>query len=224
MSGKSWAIFIAIVAAIIGGMVYTSSQNKLNVDDIDNDAANKLISADERTGGIAEHTIGNKDADIVVVEYADFQCPGCSTAAPIAKDAIEKYEDDVLLIFRHFPISSIHPNARSASAATLAADAQGKFWEMHDLIFENQDAWSNAQLQERNEFFNNYAKQLDLDIDKFNEDMSSKEVEKKINFDVAIARAKDVTGTPAFFLNGEPINHSEIESKIKEAIENKKSD
>lgn len=222
MGKKAWAVFAVIVIAIIGGMVYMSSQNRLDISDISRDAANKIIGAEDRNGQIDDHILGNKDAKIVLVEYADFQCPGCSTAAPAAKNVMNKYKDDVVLVFRNFPITSIHPNARSAAAVAEAAGLQGKFWEMHDLLFTNQSVWSNAQLQDRNDVFNNYAKQLGLDEEKFNKDVSSDEVTKKINFDVAIARTKEVTGTPAFFLNGEAIDHNNLEEEVKAAVEKEK--
>ena len=132
MNGRTWAVFIVIVVAVIGGMVYMARQDKLDVSDVGKDKAAGVLAAEDRNGNIEEHVLGKKDAKVVIVEYGDYQCPGCSTAAPKAKAVAEKYKDNVALIFRNFPIATIHPNARAAAAAAEAAGFQGKFWEMHD--------------------------------------------------------------------------------------------
>ena len=101
MNGKTWAIFAIVVAAIVGGMIYLSTQNRLNVSDISNDAAMRIIPAEARTGNISEHTIGNTNGKVLMIEYGDYQCPGCRTAAPEAKRVAEKYKDHVALVFRN---------------------------------------------------------------------------------------------------------------------------
>ena len=106
MNKKSWIIFAIIVVAIVGGMIYISTQNRLNVSDINNDQLNTIIGAESRNGDIADHEIGSKSPKVTIIEYADYQCPGCSAAAPKAKALAEKYKDHVRLIFRNFPIAS----------------------------------------------------------------------------------------------------------------------
>ena len=127
MNKKSWIVFIVLVVTVIGGMVYMSTQNRLDVSDITNKQMNTIIGAESRNGRISDHTYGNKDAKVVIVEYADYQCPGCSTSSPKTKEIAEKYKDSVLLIFRNFPIANSHPNARAAAAVAEAAGLQGKF-------------------------------------------------------------------------------------------------
>ena len=222
MNGRTWAVFIVIVVAVIGGMVYMARQDKLDVSDVGKDKAAGVLAAEDRNGNIEEHVLGKKDAKVVIVEYGDYQCPGCSTAAPKAKAVAEKYKDNVALIFRNFPIATIHPNARAAAAAAEAAALQGKFWEMHDLIYANQDAWSQASTNDRTEIFLGYARQLGLKEEQFEEELSDARITKKINFDVAIARTQGVTGTPTFYINGELVESTNdadyLETAVKEAL------
>ena len=222
MDGRTWAVFIVIVVAVIGGMVYMAKQDKLDVSDVGKDKAAGVLAAEDRNGNIEEHVLGKKDAKVIIVEYGDYQCPGCSTAAPKAKAVAEKYKDNVALIFRNFPIATIHPNARAAAAAAEAAGFQGKFWEMHDLIYANQDTWSQASTNDRTEIFLGYARQIGLKEEQFKEELSDARITKKINFDVAIARTQGVTGTPTFYINGELVEATNdadyLENAVKEAL------
>ena len=222
MNGKSWTIFIIIVIAVIGGMVYLSTQIKLNIDDIDDNAMARFIDAEERNGNIADHTLGNKDAKVVLIEYGDYQCPGCSTAAPKAKAVAEKYSDDMVLIFRNFPISNSHPNARAAAAVAESAAFQGKFWEMHDMIYANQDSWSQASASDRTNVFLGYARELKLNEEQLKKDLSEPRITKKINFDVALGRKQGVSATPSFYLNGKPVEATNdadyLETAVKEEL------
>lgn len=221
MNKKSWMIFAIIVVAIVGGMIYISTQNRLNVSDINNDQLNTIIGAESRNGDIADHEIGSKSPKVTIIEYADYQCPGCSAAAPKAKALAEKYKDHVRLIFRNFPIASSHPNARAAAAAAEAAGLQGKFWEMNELLYVNQDAWKNANITERDNIFKSYAEQLKLNIDQYKTDIASNRVKNKIDFDMALGRKHGVAATPTFYINGkntEMDSSGSIESSVKEAL------
>lgn len=222
MNAKSWAVFIVIVIAVIGGMVYMSNQNKLNVSDISDEQLMKVINGEDRNGNIADHVIGNKDSKVVIIEYGDYQCPGCATAAPKAKAIAEKYKEDVALIFRNFPISTLHPNARAAAAAAEAAGFQGKLWEMHDLLYTNQDSWAQSSVKDRSDVFLGYARQLGIKEDKFKTDLADTQITKKINFDVAIGRKQGVTGTPSFYINGKAVQSTNdadyLENAVKEAL------
>jgi len=221
MDAKRWIVFVLIVVAIIGGMIYTSMQNKLDVSNISDEQISRILPAESRNGDIADHVTGNKNAKVVLVEYGDYQCPGCKTAAPKARAVAEKYKEHVALVFRNFPITSLHPNARAAAAAAEAAGLQGKFWQMHDLIYENQEAWGSASGTERTAIFVDYAKQFGVDEGKFKEDLASEKITKKLDFDVAIGRKNGVTGTPAFFIGGKQIemtSDSALEDAIEEAL------
>ena len=221
MNKKSWIIFAIIVVAIVGGMIYISTQNRLNVSDINNDQLNTIIGAESRNGDIADHEIGSKSPKVTIIEYADYQCPGCSAAAPKAKALAEKYKDHVRLIFRNFPIASSHPNARAAAAVAEAAGLQGKFWEMNKLLYTNQDAWKNANITDRDNIFKSYAEQLKLNIDQYKTDIASNKVKNKIDFDMALGRKHGVAATPTFYINGkntEMDSSGSIESSVKEAL------
>src|SRR3954468_6255495 len=114
----------------------------------------------------ADHTLGNAHAGIVVVEYGDFECPNCKQAAPAVKLLLKRFTGRVDYVFRHFPLEEVHPHALQCALAAEAAAAQGKFWPMHDLLFENQDHLKLKQLR-------GYAERLELDMARFDADMAS---------------------------------------------------
>lgn len=215
MNGKTWIVFSVIVVAIIGGMVYLSMQGRVDVGDIGQDSSGKIIGPEERNGNIGDHIFGNKDAKVLFVEYGDFQCnPGCrlfhENFSPIMED--EEYMQDVAFVYRHFPISQSHPNAMAASATAEAAGLQDKFWEMWNVLFENQAEWSAANASTRGTLFEGYANELGLDMEQFREDIASDAVTQKIRFDRAVALASDVAATPTVFLNGEKVDNERIGS------------
>lgn len=200
MSRNTWIIFIAICVVLIGALVVMSRGNRIDVSDVN---PHQAQVASEASGNIADWTKGSDDPKVVIVEFADFQCPGCRNAFPVLNDVMAKYSEHVQLVYRHFPLSSIHPNARAAAAASEAAGKQGQFWGMHGLLFENQSEWSQASGTTRTDLFANYADTLSIDRDKFIEDLTSAEISSKINFDVALGRDLDVSSTPTIFVDGE---------------------
>lgn len=221
MDKKAWLIFSVIVVAILGGMILLSMQKKADINDLADDKIIGAINAEKRNGNIADHTFGNQNAKVVVIEYADYQCSGCGTASPKMKDLAEKYKDNVLLIFRNFPLANSHPNARAASAVAEAAGLQGKFWEMHQLLFKNQREWSSASATDRDKIFQSYAQGLGLDVDKFKTDIASEAVKNKIDFDLALGHKQKVSATPSFYINGkatEMDSDGSIEKSLKEAL------
>jgi len=137
---------------------------------------------------------GDPDAKIAVIEFSDFQCPFCGRAMPTL-DQIEKaYGDKVRIVFKHLPLG-MHPKAPAAHAAAEAAHRQGKFWEMHDKIFANQAEMSPEKYRE-------YAKQIGLDVARFDRDVADAALKQRIDADASEAARLGVTGTPAFFVNG----------------------
>lgn len=137
--------------------------------------------------------LGSPMAPVTIYEFSDFQCPHCKTAAPALKKVVEESDGKAKLVFKQYPLPG-HPRAREAARAAVAADKQGKFWEMHDLLFENQD-----ELQVAN--FDAYAKKLGLDVERFVADMKSKSTEKKIEADIAEGKAAGVDSTPSIYVN-----------------------
>lgn len=204
MSKSAWIIFSAIIVIVFGGLIaYSRSANpSTDVGSID---ANSIIAASDANGQIADRVFGNPDSKVVMIEYGDFQCPSCGAAHTQIKSVIEEYKDKIAFVYRNFPLTSIHPNARVAAASVEAAGLQGKYWEMHDLIFESQNEWSNLSGDERTAQFSSYAASLSLDKEKFLTDLASSSVTKKISFDQAIGKKLGVDSTPAFYINGEAL-------------------
>lgn len=150
-----------------------------------------------------DQTKGGNKAPAVLVEYSDFQCPACATYYPIVKKMNERFGQQLNIVYRHFPLTSIHPNALAAARAAEAAGKQGKFWKMHDKIFEKQNEWANAPSPE--DYFTQYANEIGLDGAAYVQDFSSDETTQKINQDRNSGNSLKVNSTPSFFLNGERI-------------------
>ena len=161
------------------------------------------------------HTRGNKDAPLKIAEYSDFQCPACQYWFVKVKEAEAQYGDKFQLEFHHLPLRSIHPNAQIAAQAAEAAGRQGKFWEMHDLLFERQKEWSQSFKPES--LFKQYAKSLGLDERRFAYDMESDEVKDFVNKqrDDAVASGIELS-TPTFILDGQKIS---FEDFVKEYLD-----
>jgi len=154
---------------------------------------------------------GNKDASVTIVEFSDFQCPYCARLQPTLRNVLNAYPKDVRLVFKHYPLP-FHPQARNAAKASMAAGEQGKFWEMHDMIFENFN-----QLTE--EKFSEFAQKLGLDVKKFQADYNSNKYEQLIHEDMNKARDVNVTGTPTIFINGKRMMQRSF-NDFKDAIDN----
>lgn len=205
MNKIGWIIFSGVVVLVLGGLVaWTRIANPpIDLTGVEN---NSVVAASDQNGNIADHTKGSESNKILLIEYGDYQCPSCGDAYPNVNTLMEEYGDDVTLVFRNFPLTAIHPNARAAAAVAEAAGLQGKFWEMHDKLYVSQNDWSGLDASKRTTVFNSYAQDLGLDMDKFNADVAGKETGQKINFDMALGKSVDVAATPTFFLNGKKLD------------------
>lgn len=214
MNKTGWIIFIAAVVVLLGGLVVWAriSNPPIDLSGIEN---NSVVAASTQNGNIGDHVKGSDANKVILVEYGDFQCPSCGEAHPGVNTIMEEYNDDVTFIFRNFPLTSIHPNARAAAAAAEAAGLQGKYWEMHDMLYETQDDWSNADAKQRLVIFNNYADSLKLDMEKFKTDFADKPANEKIKFDMALGKSVGTQATPTFFLNGEKLDESTSSELVK---------
>lgn len=163
------------------------------------------------------HTQGTSDLGVSVVEYGDFQCPACFSYFPIFSQLKEEYKDRVIFQFRHFPLIQIHQNAMAAHRAAEAAALQGKFWEMHDLLFQNQKSWETDPNPVQ--VFEGYAAQLELDIEKFRADASSEEVNAQIQADLRAGQQLGISGTPSFAVDGELIETPGSIDEFKQIID-----
>lgn len=150
-------------------------------------------------------TKGEADAAITIVEFADFECPHCKLAAHILDDVREKYEGKVRIAYKFFPLAS-HPNGELAARAAVAAMRQGKFWEMHALLFERQSSLEPSS-------FEKFAKELGLDVAKFKADFDSKETKERVARDRKEGDALEITGTPAIYVNGRPYDLRKFDLK-----------
>jgi protein-disulfide isomerase len=155
--------------------------------------------------------MGSDDAKVTIVEWSDFQCPFCNRVGPTLAQIKKEYGDDVRIVFKHLPLS-IHPQAPGAHAAAEAAHRQGKFWEMHDLIFASQRDLNPVT-------FERYASQLGLDMERFKRDVASSDVKKRIDEDMRQGSKLGVTGTPAFFINGRFISGAQPFANFKRVID-----
>lgn len=166
----------------------------------------------------SDWTRGNVNASTTLIEYGDFVCPACEQYYYVVKK-LEGDFKDVRFVFRNFPLSS-HANARIAARAAEASGVQGKFFEMHDLLYENQDAW--ATNGSAKDIFVTYAQSLGLNIEQFKKDFESKEIGLKIDEDLQTGNAYGVNGTPTFYLNNTKLSPKSYE-ELKKLISNEVS-
>lgn len=204
MEKRFWIIIGVIAIAFIGFLWFSNQKDK-----------------DTGGGGTIQasnHVKGNENAKVTLVEYGDFQCPVCGSYYPVVAQVVEKYKDDVKFQFRNLPLSQIHNNAFAAARAAEAASEQGKFWEMYDLLFTNQQAWS--QSSNAGNLFKQYAGQLGLDINKYNTDASGSKVNKIVNADIeAFKKTGADMATPAFFLNGKELDLKQLATEQGPSLE-----
>lgn len=208
MTKTRWIIFAVICALALGALIIFAKKDKVNVDNID--------PAQIITGDNGDHVFGNKDAKVVLFEYGDFQCPGCGGAYPQLKTITEKYKNQVAFVFRNMPLTTIHPNAFAAATAAEAASLQGKYWEMHDKLYETQNDWSSASATARTDIFAGYANELGLNVDKFKADLTSKTVSDKISRDRAIANKLNVDSTPTIYVDSEKMDSATITDVVQQ--------
>lgn len=165
----------------------------------------------------SNHIEGKGQSGVTFTEYGDYQCSACSQYYGLVKQAVAKLSDQIYFQFRNLPLTSIHGNALAGARAAEAASLQGKFWQMHDLLYTNQDpsgktGWVASQ-NPLNDYFVKYAQQIGLDIERFKSDYASSKVNDTINADIA---AFNKTGkplaTPSFFIDGKYIDNSRLSS------------
>jgi len=205
-----WGISTLVLGGMVFGMVKIASRNSQ-----DNKQPLSLTSSVIESDWIK----GNKEAKIVITEYSDFQCPACASYYGVVKQIHKDFGDNLAIVYRHFPLRQIHANAEIAALSAEAAGKQGKFWEMHDMIFENQKKWEGEK--NAGEIFIKYGEDLGLNIEKFKQDLDSKEVKDKVEADYQSGIKAGVNHTPTFFLNGaeiqNPRSYEEFKNIINEA-------
>lgn len=159
-----------------------------------------------------DHVRGNRAADVVLIEYLDFQCPYCARAHKALTSLREQHGERLALVVRHLPLADLHPLAQPAAEAAEAAGAQGKFWEMHDALFENQSMLDEASLPA-------LAAGLQLDAERFRSDVDGGRQRERVQVDVRDAHAAGARGTPTFFINGERYHGDSDHASLSAAID-----
>ncbi len=218
MNKVTVGIIIALLLGL-GGLAIWSSANNSKIDYSKYDSA-KIIAADENNGNIGDHVRGKEDSPVVVVEYADLQCPGCATMMPKMSEIYEQYGDRVAFVFRSWPLS-YHQNARSASAAAEAAGYQGYYWDMLETMYDYRDKWIDiTDTVKRTNIYTDIFKEVSNgngDVEKFKKDLDDASIKKKIDFDYGLGKERDhVSATPSIYVNGKliDINNSDEETSV----------
>jgi protein-disulfide isomerase len=155
-----------------------------------------------------KQTLDSSRGLVTIEEYGDYQCPPCKNVHPVLKSIKAEFGDRVRFIFHHFPLIQIHPHAYIASQAAVAAGFQGRFWEMHDLIYRNQSYWSDAS--DARPIFIGYARQLGMDTDRFINDLASAQANSIIIDDMKRGQAFGVKATPTVFIDGREIPFEQL--------------
>ena len=202
-------ILIGVTVVVVGVMVglFVAANRK--------SAAPSPVSNTAAVARASSHRLGS--GSVQVVEFGDYQCPACEAAYPDTKRIISDYQGKITFIFRNYPLP-MHPNAPMAAEAAEAAAAQGKFWEMHDKLYDTQNAW--ADLPNPLDTFVTYAGQLGLDTAKFKSDVQNKAYQSIISADQADGNALKLAGTPTFFVNNNMVNvQTSYYGDIKTAID-----
>ncbi len=183
----------AVFLVIFAGFIYlaTRSSTVRNPEPVTVDAS-LLIKKDS-------YQTSPGSAKVTIVEFGDFQCPSCAQVYPTLKELLKIYQDKLNLVFRNFPLPQ-HKNANVAAEAALAAGSQGKFWEMYDKLYENQDKWSESG--NALDIFNGYAKDIGLDVDKFTQDVKGEKFKETIASDLSDGTLLGIDATPTFFIDG----------------------
>ncbi len=163
----------------------------------------QVTPAGEVTVSESDHIRGALDGKVTLVEFGDFQCPACGAYEPLVRKVVADNPTILKVVFKHFPLTQIHQNALLAAKASEAAALQGKFWEMHDILYDHQKDWASS-LNAR-DFFLTYATTIGLDTTKFTTDLGNKDIEAKILAEYQEGSRLGVQGTPTFFLNGTKI-------------------
>ena len=170
-------------------------------------------------GAEPPNAVGSVTAVVTLEEFGDFQCPPCGLLHPVLKTMKQEFGDKLRVIYREYPLVPSHPHALSAARAAEAAGLQGKFFEMHDQIFENQKGWDKAF--DARPIFESYAQKIGLDLEKYRRDVTSDVVEKRIFEDGKRAHALGVQGTPTVFMNGREVPFQSLEpGRLRALISN----
>lgn len=207
MSKQFWGVIVAIVLIFVG--IFALSGGKS-----DNSGGSKSDSVKA-----TNHTKGAGTTGVKLVEYGDFQCPYCEQYSPTVDSILQEYGDKITFQFRNFPLQNLHKNAFAAARAAEAAGLQGKYWEMHDTLYQasNWQDWSESN--DATKFFETYASQLGLNSAQYKKDFASSKVNDLINADMAAGNKLGITGTPTFFVDGKQVTINNTPDAFKKVLD-----
>ena len=203
-----WGLIILGIAGIVLGMFAVISKNSGSV--VPSVVISNSIAFDDWVEG-------PKNAKVTLIEYSDFECPACKYYSSQVKQLVADFGDKIDFVYRYFPLEQIHKYAFLAAQAAEAAGRQGKFWEMHDILFSNQEAWANSDNAQV--IFISYAADLKLNVAKFTTDLNSQDVIDRVKKSEANALSLNLQGTPTFFLNGRQFSNPASYNDFKKLIE-----
>ena len=203
-----WGVALAAVSGSVFGLIILVKNSKSL-----NQFGSLVVPVTE-----ADRSKGPANAESVLVEYSDFQCPACKNYYPILKQLNEEFGGKLKFVYRHFPLSQIHANAKLAAYAAEAAGEQGKFWEMHDWLFEHQDDWAKKSAGETANDFISFTQSLGLDEEKFKKDLDSEEIKRMVDESYNGGIGAGVNSTPTFFLNGKKLVQPRSSEEFKKVI------
>jgi protein-disulfide isomerase len=206
---KSRFSFILIACVIVFGAILFISKK-------DASAPNSGNNSD---GQPTNHVRGENKKNVTLTEYGDFECPACGGYYPVVEQVVEKYKADIQFQFVNFPLTQIHPNAMLAHRSAEAASNQGKFWEMYNLLYQNQSTWTSLTPAQAEAAFRSYAESLELDMTKFETDQKSQATNSIINADVSKGKGLGITSTPSFFVDGKKIENPKDLEAFSKVIE-----
>ena len=218
---KRYLPFVIVAAAALvalgsGAMLYRAKRPQLQAIPASNSVAGKSDAE-------SMHIRGNPDAPVTLEEFADFQCPPCSSFAAFGEELLKEYDSRLRIVFRNFPLSA-HEHAREAAIAAEAAGMQGHFWEMHDVLYREQELWSKAP--NTRELFESYAGTIGLNLDQFRKDIDSEKTKERVDSDHARGDSLGIKVTPTLFINDLPVepqdkNPAGVRAAINAALEAK---
>ncbi|MEE0887843.1 MAG: thioredoxin domain-containing protein [Candidatus Saccharimonadaceae bacterium] len=196
-----------LILALLGVATYSIIDGNNKATDFSKYDFYSVIEGNSDNGGIGDHVKGNADAPVLIYEYADYQCSGCASVNPKVNQIIKDLDGKLGIVYRSF-ILKYHNNGTAAASAAEAAGLQGYWKEYADKLFDEQAEWASASPSERTALFDKYFEEVtsgEGDIDKFNQDIASEAVSKKISFDMGISQRMDIAATPAFYIDGQLI-------------------
>lgn len=214
-------IVAAAVAAVVGTLVaagiFSSAEHPASAP---SDA--QSVFADAPPGASPPSFKGSPQARVALEEFIDFQCDACRSKHPVMKAVAEAYGDRIYLVVRHFPVGD-RPRALDAALAAEAAGLQGRFWEMKDRLFDGQSDWSTSD--DHRKFFTRYAREMGLDVERFEADLGSAAVRARVDADIERGKAAGVRSTPSLFIDAMPVPFRQIEAEtLKNLIDSRLSE